>query len=40
MPKLDFAFLADAAEAEPNRKFYVLPLRLYEAPGPLPDHPG
>ena len=24
MPALDFAFLADAAEAEPNRKFYVL----------------
>jgi hypothetical protein len=24
MPKLDFAFLADAAEAEPGRKFYVL----------------
>ncbi|HVL91701.1 MAG TPA: hypothetical protein VM841_15880 [Actinomycetota bacterium] len=24
MPSLDFAFLADAAEAEPGRKFYVL----------------
>lgn len=24
MPKLDFAFLADAAEAIPGRKFYVL----------------
>lgn len=24
MPKLDFAFLADAAEAEPGRKLYVL----------------
>jgi hypothetical protein len=24
MPALDFAFLADAAEAEPGRKFYVL----------------
>ena len=24
MPKLDFAFLADAAEAEAGRKFYVL----------------
>lgn len=24
MPKLDFAFLADAAEAQPGRKFYVL----------------
>ena len=24
MPKLDFAFLADAAEAEPDKKFYVL----------------
>lgn len=24
MPRLDFAFLADAAEAEPGRKFYVL----------------
>src|SRR5438309_1582651 len=24
MPKLEFAFLADAAEAEPGRKFYVL----------------
>lgn len=24
MPTLDFAFLADAAEAEPGRKFYVL----------------
>src|SRR5881296_2833660 len=24
MPELDFAFLADAAEAEPGRKFYVL----------------
>ena len=24
MPNLDFAFLADAAEAEPGRKFYVL----------------
>ena len=24
MPHLDFAFLADAAEAEPGRKFYVL----------------
>lgn len=24
MPKLDFAFLADAADAEPGRKFYVL----------------
>jgi len=24
MPKLDFAFIADAAEAEPGRKFYVL----------------
>lgn len=24
MPKLDFAFLADSAEAEPGRKFYVL----------------
>jgi len=24
MPQLDFAFLADAAEAEPGRKFYVL----------------
>ena len=24
MPRLDFAFLADAAEAEPARKFYVL----------------
>jgi len=24
MPKLDFAFLADAAEAEPGKKFYVL----------------
>lgn len=24
MPKLDFAFLADAAEAEPGRKFYVI----------------
>lgn len=24
MPKLDFAFLADAAEANPGRKFYVL----------------
>ncbi|MCA1834500.1 MAG: hypothetical protein ABR548_08935 [Actinomycetota bacterium] len=24
MPELDFAFLADSAEAEPGRKFYVL----------------
>ena len=24
MPRLDFAFLADAAEAQPGRKFYVL----------------
>ncbi|MBI4728106.1 MAG: hypothetical protein HY775_01180 [Acidobacteria bacterium] len=24
MPTLDFAFLADAADAEPGRKFYVL----------------
>jgi len=24
MPTIDFAFLADAAEAEPGRKFYVL----------------
>ncbi len=24
MPTLDFAFLADSAEAEPGRKFYVL----------------
>jgi hypothetical protein len=24
VPQLDFAFLADAAEAEPGRKFYVL----------------
>lgn len=24
MPRLDLAFLADAAEAEPGRKFYVL----------------
>lgn len=24
MPTLDFAFIADAAEAEPGRKFYVL----------------
>jgi hypothetical protein len=24
LPKLDFAFLADAADAEPGRKFYVL----------------
>jgi uncharacterized protein DUF6941 len=24
MPTLDFAFLADAAEAEPGRKFYVM----------------
>jgi len=24
VPSLDFAFLADAAEAEPGRKFYVL----------------
>ena len=24
MPQLDFAFLADAAEAQPGRKFYVL----------------
>jgi hypothetical protein len=24
MPKLDFAFLADAAEAQPGKKFYVL----------------
>jgi hypothetical protein len=24
MPKLEFAFLADAAEAEPGKKFYVL----------------
>ena len=24
MPKLDFAFIADAAEADPGRKFYVL----------------
>lgn len=24
MPRLDFAFIADAAEAEPGRKFYVL----------------
>lgn len=24
MPELDFAFLSDAAEAEPGRKFYVL----------------
>ena len=24
MPKLEFAFLADAAEAEPGRKFYIL----------------
>jgi hypothetical protein len=24
MPKLDFAFLADAAEAEPGRKFYIM----------------
>lgn len=24
MPRLDFAFLADSAEAEPGRKFYVL----------------
>ena len=24
MPKLEFAFLADSAEAEPGRKFYVL----------------
>ncbi len=24
MPKLDFAFLADAAEAQPGQKFYVL----------------
>ena len=24
MPKLEFAFLADAAEAEPGKKFYIL----------------
>lgn len=34
MPTLDFAFLADAAEAEPSRKFYVLGGGIDQIAGP------
>lgn len=34
MPNLDFAFLADAAEAEPGRKFYVLGGGIDQVAGP------
>ena len=34
MPDLDFAFLADAAEAEPGRKFYVLGGGIDQIAGP------
>jgi hypothetical protein len=34
MPTLDFAFLADAAEAEPGRKFYVLGGGIDQIAGP------
>jgi hypothetical protein len=34
MPSLDFAFLADAAEAEPGRKFYVLGGGIDQIAGP------
>lgn len=34
MPALDFAFLADAAEAEPGRKFYVLGGGIDQIAGP------
>jgi hypothetical protein len=34
MPALDFAFLADAAEAEPGRKFYVLGGGIDQLAGP------
>jgi hypothetical protein len=35
MPALDFAFLADAAEAEPGRKFYVLGGGIDQIAGPV-----
>ncbi len=34
MPTLDFAFLCDAAEAEPGRKFYVLGGGIDQIAGP------
>jgi len=34
MPSLEFAFLADAAEAEPGRKFYVLGGGIDQVAGP------
>ena len=34
MPSLEFAFLADAAEAEPGRKFYVLGGGIDQITGP------
>lgn len=34
MPHLDFAFLADSAEAEPGRKFYVLGGGIDQIAGP------
>ena len=34
MPSLEFAFLADAAEAEPGRKFYVLGGGIDQIAGP------
>lgn len=34
MPTLEFAFLADAAEAEPGRKFYVLGGGIDQIAGP------
>jgi len=34
VPTLDFAFLADAAEAEPGRKFYVLGGGIDQIAGP------
>lgn len=34
MPNLDFAFLADSAEAEPGRKFYVLGGGIDQIAGP------
>jgi hypothetical protein len=34
MPTLDFAFLADAAEADPGRKFYVLGGGIDQIAGP------
>lgn len=35
MPTLDFAFLADAAEAEPGRKFHVLGGGIDQIAGPV-----